>query len=158
MSVFPIRQQQHLCCHAGPVELVGNSDKFTYGSIESDSKPTPFKRIMRFYEVHNLALYSMNVTDIFEGYCMTFQFPGRQNYDYHTEHGVPFMVHKSLGTAKQWMEYSDMWDMKNVWRVIDQANGITVGAIYAKAVEPRFTSISTRGGLTPPSTPLLTTH
>ena len=44
-----------------------------------------------------------------------------------------FMVHKSLGTAKQWMGYSDMWDVKDVWSVIDQAKGVTVGAIYAES-------------------------
>ena len=38
-----------------------------------------------------------------------------------------FMAHKSLGTAKQWMDYSDMWS------VIDQAKGVTVGAIYAES-------------------------
>ena len=109
-----------------PVELVGNPD-------ESDSECTLFKRIMRFYEVHDVALYDMDVTDIFEGYCKAFKFPGWQDYDYHNEHGVLFMVHKSLGTAKQWMHYSDMWDAKDVWRIIDQAKGVTVGAIYAES-------------------------
>ena len=41
-----------------------------------------------------------------------------------------FMVHKSLGSAKQWLNYCDMWD---VWSVIDQAKGVTVGAIYAES-------------------------
>lgn len=116
-----------------PVELVGNPDMFTYGSVESDSKSPLFKRIMRFYEVHDLALYSMDVKDIFEGYCKAFRFPGWQDYDYHNEHGVLFMVHKSLGTAKQWMEYSNMWDAKEVWQVIDQTKGTTVEAIYAES-------------------------
>lgn len=116
-----------------PVELVGNPDMFTYGSVESDSKSSLFKRIMRFYEVHDLALYSMDVKDIFEGYCKAFRFPGWQDYDYHNEHGVLFMVHKSLGTAKQWMEYSNMWDAKEVWQVIDQTKGTTVEAIYAES-------------------------
>lgn len=116
-----------------PVELVGNPDMFTYGSAESDSKSSLFKRIMRFYEVHDLALYSMDVKDIFEGYCKAFRFPGWQDYDYHNEHGVLFMVHKSLGTAKQWMEYSNMWDAKEVWQVIDQTKGATVEAIYAES-------------------------
>lgn len=35
-----------------PVELVGDSDMFTYGCVESDSECALFKRIMRFYEVH----------------------------------------------------------------------------------------------------------
>ena len=116
-----------------PVELVANPDMFTYGSTESDSKSSLFKRIMRFYEVHDLALYSLDVTDIFENYCKAFHFPGWQDYDYHNEHGVLFMVHKSLGTAKQWMEYSDMWDMKNVWKIIDQTKGSTIEAIYAES-------------------------
>lgn len=116
-----------------PVELVGNPDMFTYGSVESDSKSSLFKRIMRFYEVHDLALYSMDVKDIFEGYCKAFRFPGWQDYDYHNEHGVLFMVHKSLGSAKQWMEYSNMWDAKEVWQVIDQTKGTTVEAIYAES-------------------------
>lgn len=110
-----------------PVELVGNSDMFTYGCVESDSECTLFKRIMRFCEVHDVALYDMDVTDIFEGYCKCFKFPGWQDYDYHNERGVLFMVHKSLGTAKQWMDYSD------IWSVIDQAKGVTVGAIYAES-------------------------
>lgn len=116
-----------------PVELVGNSDMFTYGCVEEDSKCTLFKRIMRFCEVHDVALYDMNVTDIFEGYCKVFKFPGWQDYDYHNERGVLFMVHKSLGTAKQWMDYSDMWDVKDVWSVIDQAKGVTVNAVYAES-------------------------
>ena len=116
-----------------PVELVGNSNLFTYGCVESDSECAFFKRIMRFYEVHDIALYDVDVTDIFEGYCKAFSFPGWQDYDYHNEHGVLFMVHKSLGTAKQWRDYSDMWDVKDVWSVIDQAKGVTVGAIYAES-------------------------
>ena len=115
-----------------PIELVGNSDMFTYGCIEEDSKCELFKRIMRFYEVHDLALWDTDVTDIFEGYCKSFKFPGWQDYDYHNERGVLFMVHKSLGTAKQWMDYCDMWDVKDVWSVIDQAKGVTIGAIYAE--------------------------
>lgn len=117
-----------------PVELVGNSDMFTYGCVESDSECTLFKRIMRFYEVHDIALYdNMDVTDIFEGYCKAFRFPGWKDYDYHNERGVLFMVHKALGTAKQWMDYSDMWDEKDVWSVIDQAKGVTIDAIYAES-------------------------
>lgn len=116
-----------------PVELVGDSDMFTYGCVESDSECTLFKRIMRFCEVHDLALYDVDVTDIFEGYCKYFKFPGWQNYDYHNERGVLFMVHKALGTAKQWMDYSDMWDVKDVWSVIDQAKGVTVDAVYAES-------------------------
>ena len=116
-----------------PVELVGNSDMFTYGCVESDSGCALFKRIMWFYEVHNVALYDLDVTDIFEGYCKCFKFPGWQDYDYHNERGVLFMVHKALGTAKQWMDYSDMWNMKDVWSVIDQASGVTVDAVYAES-------------------------
>lgn len=116
-----------------PVELVGDYDMFTYGCVESDSECTLFKRIMRFCEVHDLALYDVDVTDIFEGYCKYFKFPGWQNYDYHNERGVLFMVHKALGTAKQWMDYSDMWDVKDVWRIIDQAKGVTVDAVYAES-------------------------
>ena len=115
-----------------PIELAGNPDKFTYGCIEEDSKCELFKRIMRFYEVHDLALWDTNVTDIFEGYCKSFKFPGWQDYDFYNERGVLFMVHKSLGTAKQWMNYSDMWDVKDVWKIIDQTNGVTVGAVYAE--------------------------
>ena len=107
-----------------PVELVGNPDMFTYGCVESDSECTLFKRIMRFYEVHDVALYDMDVTDIFEGYCKAFKFPGWEAYDYHNERGV---LYKSLGSAKQWLNYCDMWD------VIDQAKGVTVGAIYAES-------------------------
>lgn len=116
-----------------PVELVGDSDMFTYGCVESDSECTLFKRIMRFCEVHDLALYDVDVTDIFEGYCKGFKFPGWQDYDYHNERGVLFMVHKALGTAKQWMDYSDMWDVKDVWSIIDQAKGVTVDAVYAES-------------------------
>lgn len=116
-----------------PVELVGDSDMFTYGCVESDSECTLFKRIMRFCEVHDLALYDVDVTDIFEGYCKCFKFPGWQDYDYHNERGVLFMVHKALGTAKQWMDYSDMWDTKDVWSIIDQAKGVTVDAVYAES-------------------------
>ena len=116
-----------------PVELVGDSDMFTYGCVESDSECTLFKRIMRFCEVHDLALYDVDVTDIFEGYCKGFKFPGWQDYDYHNERGVLFMVHKALGTAKQWMDYSDMWDTKDVWSIIDQAKGVTVDAVYAES-------------------------
>lgn len=116
-----------------PVELVGDSDMFTYGCVESDSECTIFKRIMRFCEVHDLALYDVDVTDIFEGYCKGFKFPGWQDYDYHNERGVLFMVHKALGTAKQWMDYSDMWDTKDVWSIIDQAKGVTVDAVYAES-------------------------
>lgn len=115
-----------------PIELVGNSDMFTYGCVEEDSKCALFKRIMRFYEVHDLALWDTDVTDIFEGYCKSFKFPGWQDYDYHNERGVLFMVHKSLGTAKQWMDYCDMWDVKDVWSIIDQAKGVTISAIYAE--------------------------
>jgi len=116
-----------------PVELVGNPDMFTYGCVEEDSACTLFKHIMRFYEVHDVAVYNVDVTDIFEGYCKGFKFPGWQDYDYHNERGVLFMVHKSLGTAKQWMNYSDMWDVKDVWSIIDQAKGTTIGAIYAES-------------------------
>ena len=116
-----------------PVELVGDSDMFTYGCVESDSECTLFKRIMRFYEVHDMALYDMDVMDIFEGYCKCFKFPGWQDYDYHNECGVLFVVHKQLGTAKQWMDYSDMWDEKDAWRIIDQAKGVTVDAVYAES-------------------------
>lgn len=116
-----------------PVELVGDYDMFTYGCDESDSECTLFKRIMRFCEVHDLALYDVDVTDIFEGYCKGFKFPGWQDYDYHNERGVLFMVHKMLGTAKQWMDYSDMWDTKDVWSIIDQAKGVTVDAVYAES-------------------------
>ena len=116
-----------------PVELVGDYDMFTYGCVESDSECTLFKRIMRFCEVHDLALYDVDVTDIFEGYCKCFKFPGWQDYDYHNERGVLFIVHKALGTAKQWMDYSDMWDVKDVWSVIDQAEGVTVDAVYAES-------------------------
>lgn len=116
-----------------PVELVGDYDIFTYGCVESDSECTLFKRIMRFCEVHDLALYDVDVTDIFEGYCKAFKFPGWQDYDYHNERGVLFMVRKALGTAKQWMDYSDMWDVKDVWRIIDQAKGVTVDAVYAES-------------------------
>lgn len=116
-----------------PVELVGNSDKFTYGCVEEDSKCALFKRIMRFYELHDLALWDVPVTDIFSGYCKAFRFTGWQDYSFHNERGVLFMVHKSLGTAKQWMDYSDMWDVKDVWKIIDQAKGITVDAVYAES-------------------------
>lgn len=116
-----------------PVELVGDYDMFTYGCVESDSECTLFKRIMRFCEVHGVALYDVDVTDIFEGYCKGFKFPGWQDYDYHEQHGVLFMVHKALGTAKQWMDYSDMWDTKDVWSIIDQAKGVTVDAVYAES-------------------------
>lgn len=116
-----------------PVELVGNSDMFTYGCVESDSECTLFKRIMRFCEVHDVGLYDIDIPDIFEGYCKAFKFPGWQAYDYHNERGVLFMVHKMLGTAKQWMGYSDMWDEKSVWRIIDQAKGVTVDAVYAES-------------------------
>lgn len=117
-----------------PVELVGNSDMFTYGCVESDSKCTLFKRIMRFYEVHDIAMWDVPVTDILKGeYCKAFQFTGWQDYDYHNEGGVLFIVHKSLGTAKQWMDYCDMWDVKDVWRIIDQAKSITVDAVYAES-------------------------
>lgn len=118
-----------------PVELVDNHDMFTYGCIEEDSKSCLFKRIMRFYEVHDLAFLDVDVTDIFDGYCKAFRFPGWQDYDYHEQHGVLFMVHKSLGTAKQWMDYSDMWDVKDVWSVIDQARGVTVDAVYAESAK-----------------------
>lgn len=64
-----------------PIELVGNSDMFTYGCVEEDSKCALFKRIMGFYEVHGLAL----------------------------------------------------WDVKDMWSVIDQAKGVTIGAIYAES-------------------------
>lgn len=116
-----------------PIKLVGNPDMFTYGCVEEDSKCALFKRIMRFCGVHDVALYDMDVTDIFESYCKAFKFPGWQDYDYHNERGVLFMVHKSLGTAKQWMDFSDMWGVKDVWSVIDQAKGVTVGAIYAES-------------------------
>ncbi len=115
-----------------PVELVGNPDMFTYGCVGEDSKCELFKRIMRFYEVHDLALWDTDVTDIFEGYCKGFRFPGWQDYDFYNERGVLFMVHKALGTAKQWMDYCDMWDVKDVWSIIDQAKGVTIGAIYAE--------------------------
>lgn len=123
-----------------PVELVGNTDMFTYGCIEEDSNSPLFKRIMRFYEVHDTALWDIPITDILNGeYCKCFKFPGWQDYDYYNERGVLFMVHKSLGTAKQWMDYSDMWDTKDVWRIIDQAKGVTIDSVYAenskKAVE-----------------------
>lgn len=110
-----------------PIELVGNSDMFTYGCIEEDSKCELFKRIMRFYKVHGLALWDTDVTDILEGYCKSFKFHGWQDYDYHNERGVLFMVHKSLGTAKKWMNYSD------VWSIIDQAKGVTIGAVYSES-------------------------
>lgn len=116
-----------------PVKLVGNHNMFTYGCVEEDSECTLFKRIMRFCEVHDIGLYDIDVTNIFEGYCKAFKFPNWQDYNYYNEHGVLFMVHKSLGTAKQWMNYSDMWDMKNVWSIIDQTKGITVKAIYAES-------------------------
>lgn len=116
-----------------PVELVGNSNMFTYGCVEEDSECTLFKRIMRFCEVHDLALYDADIPDIFEGYCKRFKFPGWQDYDYHNERGVLFMVHKALGTAKQWVNYSDMWDVNDVWSIIDQAKGVTIGAVYAES-------------------------
>lgn len=112
-----------------PIKLVGDPGMSTYGCVEGDSESELFNRIMRFYEVHDLALWDVDVTDIFEGYCKAFKFHGWEDYDYHNERGVLFMVHKSLGTAKQWMNYSDMWD---VWFVIDQAKGVTIGAIYAE--------------------------
>lgn len=115
-----------------PIELVGNHDMFTYGCVEGDSKSDLFNHIMRFYEVHDIALWDVPVTDIFKSYCKAFRFTGWEAYDYHDERGVLFMVHKSLGTAKQWMDYSDMWDVKDVWSVIDQAKGVTVGAVYAE--------------------------
>lgn len=129
-----------------PVELVGDSDMFTYGCVESDSECALFKRIMRFYEVHDVALYDIDVTDIFEGYCKCFKFPGWQDYDYHNERGVLFMVHRMLGTAKQWMGYSDMWDMKDVWRIIDQAKGVTVGAVYAESGRDAVEQYLDKGG------------
>lgn len=110
-----------------PVELVGNHNMFTYGCVEEDSECTLFKHIMRFCEVHDVALYDIDITDIFEGYCKAFKFPGWQDYDYHNERGVLFMVHKSLGTTKQWMDYSNMWS------IIDQAKGVTVDAVYAES-------------------------
>lgn len=117
-----------------PIKLVGNPDMFTYGCVEGDSKSELFNRIMRFYEVHDLAPWDVPVPDIFGGgYCKYFKFPGWQNYDYHNERGVLFMVHKALGTAKQWMNYSDMWYEKDVWRIIDQAKGVTVDAVYAES-------------------------
>lgn len=117
-----------------PVELVGNPDMFTYGCVEGDSKSDLFNRIMQFYEVHDLALWDVPVTDIFEGeYCKAFRFTGWEDYDYHNERGVLFMVHKTLGTAKQWVDYSDMWYVKDVWSVIDQAKGVTVSAVYAES-------------------------
>ena len=119
-----------------PVELVGNTDMFTYGCVESDSKCALFKRIMRFYEVHGMALWDVPITDILNGeYCQAFRFTGWQDYDFNNERGVLFMVHKSLGTAKQWMNYSDMWDVKDVWRVIDQAKGVAVDAVYAESAK-----------------------
>ncbi len=129
-----------------PVELVGNSDMFTYGCVESDSECTLFKRIMRFYEVHDVALYDMDVSDIFEGCCKAFKFPGWQDYDYHNESGVLFMVHKQLGTAKQWMDYSDMWDMKDVWTVLDQSKGVTVDAVYAESGRDAVQQYLDKGG------------
>lgn len=116
-----------------PIELVGNPDMFTYGCVEGDSESDLFNRIMRFYEVHDLAPWNVPVTDIFEGYCNAFKFPGWQDYDYCSDRGVLFIVHKTLGTAKQWEHYCDMWDVKDVWSVIDQANGTTIGAIYAES-------------------------
>ena len=116
-----------------PIKLVGNPDMFTYGCVEGDSKSELFNLIMRFYEVHDLVPWNVPVPDIFGGgYCKAFKFPGWEDYDYHNERGVLFMVHKSLGTAKQWMDYSDMWDVKDVWTIIDQAKGVTVGAVYAE--------------------------
>lgn len=69
-------------------ELVGNSDMFTYGCVEEDSECTLFKRIMRFYEVHDLTLWDVDVTDIFDGYCKAFKFPGWEDYGYHNERAV----------------------------------------------------------------------
>lgn len=114
-----------------PIELVANPDMFTYGCVEGDSKSELFNTIMRFYETHDLAPWDVSVTDIFNGYCKAFRFPNWDSYDYHNECGVLFITHKSLGTAKQWMDYSNMWDMKDVWRVIDTANNKSVSAIYA---------------------------
>nr|DAY06008.1 MAG TPA: hypothetical protein [Caudoviricetes sp.] len=85
------------------------------------------RTLQAHHEIHNIGLYGIDVTDIFEGYCKAFKFPGWQDYDYNNERGVLFMVHKSPGTTKQWMDYSD------VWSVIDQAKGVTVGAIYAES-------------------------
>lgn len=127
-----------------PVELVGNPDTFTYGCDAQDSDSPIFKRIMRFYEVHDVSSRDVPVEDI-RGWCKCFKFPHWEDYSFLDDNGVLFIVHTSLGTAKQWKNYSDMWDLKQVWRVIDQAANKTVDSIYAESAEEAVQQYLDRG-------------
>lgn len=117
-----------------PIELVGNSNMFTYGSDVQDSDSSLFKRIMRFYEVHDASSRDVPVEDI-KAWCKSFKFPHWEDYNFLDDNGVLFIVHNSLGTAKQWKNYCDMWDLKQVWSIIDQAANTTVDSIYAESAE-----------------------
>lgn len=114
-----------------PIKLVGNPNMFTYGCDAQDSDSAIFKRIMRFYEVHDVSSRDVPVEDI-RGWC---KFPHWEDYSFLDDNGVLFIVHKSLGTAKQWKNYSDMWDLNQVWRVINQTANSIVDNIYAESGE-----------------------
>lgn len=127
-----------------PVEHVGNSGMFTYGCNAQDSDSPIFKRIMRFYEVHDVSPRDVPVEDI-RGWCSGFKFPHWEDYSFLNDNGVLFIVHKTLGTAKQWKNYSDMWELKQVWRIIDLAANKTVDSIYAESAEEAVQQYLDRG-------------
>lgn len=116
-----------------PIELVGNSDMFMFGDwSDYDDEPTPYSTVMRFCESHNVSVNGDMVASILSGNCCKhFKFKGWQDYDYYDDCGCLFVVHKSLGTAKEWFHYEEMWDMIDVWQVIDMTSNKTVSAIYA---------------------------
>lgn len=116
-----------------PIELVGNTNMFMFGDwSDYDDEPTPYSTVMRFSEAHGVSVDGGMVASILSGdYCKHFKFEGWQDYDYYEDYGCLFVVHKSLGTAEEWFHYSEMWDVNDVWQVIDMANNETVSAIYA---------------------------
>lgn len=118
-----------------PETLVNNYKAFIFGDsfvVRKEFSPEPFNAVIDYMNHHNSAPTTEELPELFRGeLCRSFRCDNWEDYDTCIDHYIVYCVSKKLGTAKQWMDYQEMWENGNVWQVTDTSNNTVVTNIYA---------------------------
>lgn len=131
-----------------PETLVNDYNAFIFGTsfVEKDLGPEPFKLVIDYMNHHNSVPTTEELPELFRGeLCRSFKCDNWEDYDTCVDHYIVYCVSKKLGTAKQWMEYQEMWESGNVWQVIDTSKNIVVTNVYASTAHKALSAYLDKG-------------
>nr|DAJ48610.1 MAG TPA: hypothetical protein [Caudoviricetes sp.] len=131
-----------------PETLVNNYNAFIFGDsfVRENLGPEPFNLVVNYMNHHNSAPTTEELPELFRGeLCRSFRCDNWEDYDTCIDHYIVYCVSKKLGTAKQWMDYQEMWENGDVWQIIDTSKNIVVTNVYASTAHKALNTYLDKG-------------